>query len=164
MAVPAEMAEKFTQLTEMVAQLMGVIAPQQQQIAQLLEAQVGNAQRTPGEQSACDLRKAFERVEKFDGKTEAWKEWHYQVSVIWHENCRKSGHVMDKVEKLEEDMNTEDLSIELKADEAEWMIKTKDLVFSRLIQMTTGEANGIVRSVEDRNGYVAWRKDERQEA
>ena len=27
-----------------------------------------------------------------------------------------------------------------------------------MIQLTSGEPNGIVRSVEDRNGYVAWKK------
>ena len=124
---------------------------------QILLAQ-GNAPKTPIEQTAHDLRKALEHVEKFEGKAESWKEWHYKVSVIWHELCRKSGHVMDKVEKKDEDMNSEDLSIELSTDEAEWRIKAKDQVFSRLIQLTTGEANGIVRSVEDHNGYVAWKK------
>ena len=115
-------------------------------------------QKVPGEQSAYDMRKTFERVEKFDGKAEGWKEWHYQFSVTMHEHSQKNGHVMDLVEKIDEEVSTEDLGIELSEEEAEWMHKTKDQVFSRLIQLTFGEPHGIVRSVEDRNGYVAWKK------
>ena len=75
-----------------------------------------------------------------------------------HEHNQKNGHVMDLVEKIDEEIGTGDLDIELGDEEAEWMHKTKDQVFSRLIQLTSGEPNGIVRSVQDRNGYVAWKK------
>ena len=82
-------------------------------------------QKVPAEQSAHDMRKAFERVEKFDGKAEGWKEWHYQFSVTMHEHSQKNGHVMDLVEKIDEEMSTEDLDIELGDEEAEWMHKRK---------------------------------------
>ena len=68
MAFPAEMAAAFAQqlvqLTEAVAQLTQ-----------------SNAKK-PTEQSAYDVRKALDRMETFDGKTEKWKEWSYKFSVF----------------------------------------------------------------------------------
>ena len=89
MALPPATAEAMKVLVaEAVAQAVAQVMAQT------------TTQKVPGEQSAYDMRKAFERVEKFDGKPEGWKEWHYQFSVTMHEHSQKNGHVMESQQQL----------------------------------------------------------------
>ena len=107
------------------------------------------------------LRKAFERLDRFEGgaKTDNWKEWYYQFSVAASAHNIKHGTLLELVEKMEHDVTiTEDIDLELGEAESEWMHKTKAEIFNVLIQLTTGEANLLVRNVQDRNGYVAWKR------
>ena len=113
MALPAETAEA---IKLMIAEAVG------QAVSQAI-AQTA-AQRALGEQTASDMRKAFERMDKFDGKIENWKEWQYQFSVIMNEYNQKNGHVMELLEKMEDEIATsEDADLELE-EETAWMHKT----------------------------------------
>ena len=78
------------------------------------------------------LRKAFERIDKFEGgaKCENWKEWYYQVVVAASAYDIKHGALLEIVEKLEHDITTtEDLEISLEAAEGDWMHATKAEIF-----------------------------------
>ena len=106
------------------------------------------------------FRKHFERIDEFDGgKNDNWKEWYYQVIVAASAYDIKHGALLEIVEKLEHDITTtEDLEISLEAAEGDWMHATKADIFNVLIQLTTGEANLLVRNVQDRKGCVAWKR------
>ena len=107
------------------------------------------------------LRKAFERIDKFEGggKSDNWKEWYYQFVVAAGAYDIKHGALLEIVEKMEHDVTTtEDVELGLEKAQADWMHATKGEIFGVLIQLTTGEANLLVRNVQDRNGYVAWKR------
>ena len=50
------------------------------------------------------------------------------------------------------------INLSLGQEEADWMQKTKADMFGVLSLLTKGEANQLVRSCEDKNGYTAWKK------
>ena len=133
MAVPAELVAALAQQQQCTTQLQAGMAQLTEAVAQLMQL---NAKK-PGERSDQDVRKALDRMETFDGKIEKWKEWSYKFSVITQGGCRKTGHLMGLVERMDENVNSEDMGLDMSADEAEWM---------------------HVRCVEDRNGYMAWKK------
>ena len=43
-------------------------------------------------------------------------------------------------------------------EQQDWMGRTQSEMFSVLSLLTKGEANQLVRSCEDKNGYTAWKK------
>ena len=110
---------------------------------------------TGGGDKAGSVHKYYTRVEKFS--SEDWKEWHYQFSVATHAYSSKNGALLEIIEQKEVDeVTTANLELELTQSEADWMHKTKSELFSVLTLLTKGEANQLVRSCEDLNGYTAW--------
>ena len=104
-----------------------------------------------------NIHKYYSRVDKFN--SEDWKEWHYQFSVATHAFSDKHGALLEIVEQKDlDEVSTEYLELELNANEADWMHKTKAELFSVLTLLTKGEANQLVRSCVDMNGYTAWKK------
>ena len=98
-------------------------------------------------------------MDKFDGKAENWKEWHYQFIVAAHAYKDRNGALLEAIEKLELDaVDTEDIDLELERKDAECMTETKAEMFGVLCLLTSGEANVLVRSVVDKNGYTAWKR------
>ena len=110
-----------------------------------------------GQGGLTKIHKHFGRLDKLTG--EDWKEWHYQFSVAADAYNIKHGALLDIVEKMElDDVSTEGLELGMSQEEADWMRATQAEVFSVLSLLTKGEANGLVRSCADKNGYTAWKK------
>ena len=57
-----------------------------------------------------------------------------------------------------DEVNTAGIELGLNQEESDWMRETKADMFGVLSLLTKGEANLMVRSCEDKNGYVAWKK------
>ena len=55
-------------------------------------------------------------------------------------------------------MTTENIELELDQLAADWVQQLKAEMFSVLILLTKGEANQLVRGVEDMSGYAAWKR------
>ena len=49
-------------------------------------------------------------------------------------------------------------STSMSQEKSEWMKRSQSEMFSVLSLLTKGEANQLVRSCEDKNGYAAWKK------
>ena len=125
-------------------------------VAEALAA-VGASAGSGGGGAGRDIHKSYSRVEKFDG--ENWKEWHHQFSVATNAYNAKHGALIDVVEKKDlDEVTTSSLELELTQGESNWMQGTQAELFSVLALLTKGEANQIVRSCEDMNGYTAWKK------
>ena len=107
--------------------------------------------------AASNIHKFYTRLEKFDG--EGWKEWYYQFSVATSTYSIKNAALLEIVENLVlDDVTTEGIDLELTSGESNWMEHSKAEVFGVLSLLTKGEANLLVRSCEDKNGYTAWKK------
>ena len=115
------------------------------------------AQGGGGGGKASNIHKFYTRVDKLSG--EDWKEWHHQFSVATFAYDQKNGALLEIVEQKElDEVTTATLELELTQSEANWMHHTKSELFSVLTLLTKGEANKLVRSCEDLNGYTAWKK------
>ena len=129
-------------------------------VAEALKA-VGSARCGSGDAAAMrggNIHKHYTRVEKLEG-ADNWKEWHYQFLVATRAHSAKNGMLLEIVEGKEiEDVTSATVNHELTAGESTHMYQTMGELFSVLTLLTKGEANQIVRSVEDLNGYVAWKK------
>ena len=120
-------------------------------------AKAMTAMRTSGGGGGAGIHKHFSRVEKLN--PDEWKEWHYQFVVATHAFNVKHGALLEIVEQKELDEVTADNpELALSTQEADYMRKTQAEIFSVLTLMTKGEANQVVRSCDDMNGYVAWKK------
>ena len=104
-----------------------------------------------------NVHKHYTRLEKLENG-DHWKEWHYQFGVATREFSEHNGALLGIIEAKEMDeVTTDDLELALTHGEAAHMRKTMGELFSVLTLLTKGEANQIVRSVEDLNGYAAWK-------
>ena len=155
------MSQVTQHMSQTVAQhLSQHLTPMSQHMIQVLEE---TRRRTPNEgpsnKGHGGMHKHFSRVEKCGGKETQWKEWCFQVSMALNAFDTKGGELMDKVEKSDmKEANTGMVEVELEDHEENIMEKTKGELYSMLSVLTTDEANVIVRSIEDKNGYVAWKK------
>ena len=112
-----------------------------------------------GPKAAKSLHKFYTRLEKFGGEDGRWKEWHYQFGVATNAYDTKTAMVMELVERIElTEITTDQIQLELEDAHEEWMTDTHAGLFSVLCLLTSGEANMLVRSCEDKNGYTAWKK------
>ena len=110
-----------------------------------------------GSGAGANIHKHYTRVEKFNG--EDWKEWHHQFFVATHAYNSKNGALLEIVEQKElDEITTANIELELTQGESNWMHGSKAELFSVLTLLTKWEANQLVRSCEDLNGYTAWKK------
>ena len=110
-----------------------------------------------GASGTGNVHKYYSRIDKL--KEEEWKEWHYQFLVATHAYNVKNGALLEIVEEKElDEITTGCLEHELNQNESDWMHKTKAELFGVLTLLTKGEANQLVRGVDDKNGYVAWKR------
>ena len=118
-----------------------------------------SAESAANRMSGDRLRRAFEKMEKFEGgpRTENWKEWYYQFVVAAGAVDEKYSQFLEWVEKVDDVDSTDDLELVLSKDDSKLMHKTMKEIFNLLVQLTSGEANLLVRKVQDKNGYVAWK-------
>ena len=128
-------------------------------VAQLLAA--ASAARggggVSGNGGGAQIHKHYQRLDKLSA--EEWKEWHYQFSVATSAYNVKNGALLEIVEKMDiDEVCTGNLELGMTQEEADWMRATQAEMFSVLSLLTKGEANVIVRSCEDKNGYAAWKK------
>ena len=71
----------------------------------------------------------------------------------------ENGALLEIVERMElDEITTESLEHEMSQEESEWMKRSQSEIFGVLSLLTKGEANQLVRSCEDKNGYAAWKK------
>ena len=106
---------------------------------------------------AAMIHKFYARLEKLDG--DQWKEWSYQFAVATNTYKPENGELLEAVEKLElDDVTTVDIELELSQKQADHMKATQAEMFGVLSLLTKGEANMLVRSCVDKNGYAAYKK------
>ena len=129
-----------------------------QAVAQAIEATNRNASQ--GTRKAGDaMHKFYTRIDKFSGDPASWKEWHYQFEVATSTYDLKTAEIMEKVQNMEmPEATTENVMLELEEAGQAWVEGTKTGLFGVLGMLTTGEANFLVRSCADKNGYTAWKK------
>ena len=71
----------------------------------------------------------------------------------------RHGALLEIVERMElDEVSTETLKNQMTQEQKEWMERTQSEMFSVLSVLTKGEANQLVRSCNDKNGYTAWKK------
>ena len=132
-----------------------------QAVAATIEAMEARRPTTPagGAIQRNNLHKFYTRLEKFSGEDGKWKEWWYQFVVATNAYDEKTAAIMEAVEKMElTEVTTEDILLELAQEQAAWVEGTKSGLFNVLCLMTSGEANSLVRSCMDKNGYTAWKR------
>ena len=129
-----------------------------QAVAQAIEAT--NRCSSQGARRAGDaMHKFYTRVDKFGGDPAGWKEWHYQFEVATSTYDLKTAEIMNTVERMEvPEVTTDNIMLELEDDDEDWVKGTMTGLFGVLGMLTSGEANILVRSCEDKNGYTAWKK------
>lgn len=128
-------------------------------VAQTLEAQRHHAGAGGDKKAGKNMHKFYTRLEKFSDDVTKWKEWHYQFGVATNAYDRKTAELMEAVEKIQlTEVTSGTIGIELEDDAKQWLESTKAELFSVLCLLTAGEANMLVRSCEDRDGYTAWKK------
>ena len=127
-------------------------------VTQAMEAASSGARQ--GARGAGDaMHKFYTRIDKFSGDPASWKEWHYQFEVATSTYDLKTAEIMEKVQKMEvPEATTENIALELEDADTTWVNGTKMGLFGVLGMLTSGEANILVRSCEDKNGYTAWKK------
>ena len=106
---------------------------------------------------SLDVFKHYSRVEKLGGADE-WREWRYQFAVATKARSVETGMLLKIVEAKDiDEADSKNLFDVLTQDEADYMQSTGSELYSVLSLLTKGEANQVVRGVEDMNGYVAWK-------
>ena len=132
------------------------VAQAQEKMMEAIGLQTGKGE---GPKVAKSMHKFYTRLEKFGSDENKWKEWFYQFGVATSAYDKRTAAVMELVEAMEmTEVTTEQIMLELEGAKAEWMDNTQAELFSVLCLLTTGEANMLVRSCEDKNGYAAWKK------
>ena len=138
-----------------LAQVQALLQQQQQARAQAptqTAAGVGQAA------AMANVHKRYSQVGKLSGADD-WREWHYQWIVA---TKAFAPAVVEVLEKLQvEDMDevaTDTVDQVLDPAYAQLVADNKAGVFSILTLWTKGDANAIVRSVDDQNGFVAWKR------
>ena len=126
-------------------------------VAQVLAATAATRDNAGGSSGSVQIHKHYARLEKL--VPEDWKEWQYQFGVATHAYCSKNGLLLEIVERMElDEVSTEALNHQMTQEQQDWMGRTQSEMFSVLSLLTKGEANQLVRSCEDKNGYTAWKK------
>ena len=128
-------------------------------VTQAMEAIRQTTSSASGHKVTKSMHKYYTRLEKFSSEETGWKEWYYQFGVATGAYDQKTASVMESVESMEmTEVTTEHIKTQLEEAEVTWMDSTQGELFSVLCLLTTGEANVLVRSCEDKNGYAAWKK------
>ena len=126
-------------------------------VAQALLATATARDNAGGSSVSVQIHKHYARLEKL--VPEDWKEWQYQFGVATHAYSSKHGALLEIVERMElDEVSTETLKNQMTQEQKEWMERTQSEMFSVLSLLTKGEANQLVRSCNDKNGYTAWKK------
>ena len=105
------------------------------------------------------MDKAFGRIEKFSRGEELWPDWSFDVKIVVGSQCPEMRILMDYVEvngektltKIrEEDPDGERMGRYVGLD------KVSVELYEMLVLVTEGEAKLTVKSVQERDGLVAW--------
>ena len=111
-----------------------------------------------------NVKKRYGQVEKLSGPSD-WKEWHYQFVVATKAFAPDLGALLEKVQALDivGEVTADELSNgrnpnEISMEEERRMAGTMHEMYSVFGLWTKGEANQVVRSVTDGNGWVAWKR------
>ena len=126
-------------------------------IVHALLATVTARDNAGGSSVSVQIHKHYGRLEKL--VPEDWKEWQCQFGVATHAYSSKHGERLKIVERMElDEVSTETLKNQMTQEQKEWMERTQSEMFSVLSLLTKGEANQLVRTCNDKNGYTAWKK------
>ena len=138
-------------------QFLAAVLGRQQGMAATATSQGGSSRRPLH-------AKIFDRMEKFTGGEERWKDWSFDVKIAIKSQDPKMERAMRMVEKAVA-CQTGELSMEELRDKDDvgesgghyaGIEDTGGELYQHLILMTDGEAKMIVKSVEDCDGYRAW--------
>ena len=108
--------------------------------------------------------KNFDRLGKFDGGEEKWREWSFDFKIAVNAQCGKMGYAMGMAEegivhRTGELTISELVQRDTRGKEEGKYVGIEDTggeLYQQLIMMTEGEAKMLVKSVEERDGYKAW--------
>ena len=139
-----------------MAQMQALLQAQQQQA----QAQAPAQAAAGGGQAAAmaNVHKRYSQVSKLSG-TEDWREWHYQWIVATKAFAPSVVEVLEKLQAEDlDEVTTTTVDQVLNPAYDQLVQDNKAGVFSILTLWTKGDANAIVRSVDDQNGFVAWKR------
>ena len=105
----------------------------------------------------------YKNVKMFSGDNKEWEEFMFkfkgQVAVGSSDANDIIEYIEAKVseEELERDDYAEKIDLEAEYDE-DWVVEISRKVYNLLLNLTTGEANAMIRRCRERNGLLAWKK------
>ena len=157
MAVTAEELARL--LNRMMIETQAQAARTTEAIAMKIVERMDGVQGDREKKSQSRYHRYFDKMERFVGKVEKWKEWSYQFAVTLRAADREAGELLETVQSFDmQIVSTSGLETVLVDAQEKVMQNTAARVFSALCLLTTDEANSIVRGVDDMNGYVAWKR------
>ena len=140
-------------------QVMQMITQAISSTLEAIDARRPTTTQTTSAAPRTNTHKFYTRLDKFGGDETKWKEWWYQFGVATNRHDERTAQIMEVVEKMDlTEVTTNDIALELTQEQSAWVDGTKAGLFNVLCLMTSGEANSLVRSCVDKNGYTAWKK------
>ena len=114
-----------------------------------------------GGQKRWDTLDKYRNLKMFDGKTQDFEEWNMKFRSLVITGDRKVGKMMKGIESdcTEDELakgNYQELA-EFGAQDSEFVLETSASMFNILLNLTTGEANAVVRKSSG-HGWLAWKR------
>ena len=129
----------------------------------LAQAQARNPVQAPAAPAPTqnvwlDLQKRYAQVDKLSGQ-EDWREWHFRFLVATRAFAPTIVKLLEAVQALDlSEADTTSVEGGVQPGDVAQLRQSSGEIFNVLILWTKGEANQLVRSVDDSNGYVAWKR------
>ena len=157
MAITAEELARI--LNQMMVETQAQATRTTEAIVTRIVEKIGGSHSDTDKRSQQHYHRHFDKMERYGGKVEKWKEWSYQFAVTLRAADREAGELLEAMQSLDMQVaSTSSLMVVLGESEEKVMKDTAARVFSALCLLTTDEANSVVRGVDDMNGYVAWKR------
>ena len=116
-----------------------------------------------GPKRAWEDIERYKNVKHFAGKREDWEEWYNKVKGQIKSGCADAFEVVSMVENkmAEKDLEADDYASSIALDVAaniEQIEQISARLHNLLTNITTGEANAVVRRSRAENGLLAWKR------
>ena len=154
------------QMAEAITHMMSQQTKLNDMITNLVKMQTTSAERTPtagrsGGKPWYDLD-VYRNIKAFSGDQKEWEEFHGKLKGQVGATNGIAAEVLDYVEaKMSEaELDTDEMVIKVtdkEMDEDE-LREIRNKMFNILLNLTTGEANAVVRRCKGRCGLLAWKR------
>ena len=154
MATLEQMQTAYTKLLEQQTQLSSLMA-------KFMETQVSEGRGSGKRWFYLD---GFKNVKQFGGEQGDWLEFSYKLKSQIGSMDQGAAEVLDSVEnrmteaELEGDVDMLNVEVGEKSLDGEEVKDLSQKLYNILLNLTTAEANAVVRRCKDRNGLLAWKR------